>query len=172
MDADFFIIQKMRNGDDEALEQFVRKYYPMILNYCRYHTSGKEAAEDLTQETFERFFRTFSSYRHSGKLANYLYVIAGNLCRDDRKKRYEWPMEELPETGANPFGAVNGRLDVEQAVKRLPEELKEVILLRYFQELKLREVAEITGAGLPLVKYRLRKAKELLKQYMGEEGWQ
>ena len=81
-------------------------------------------------------------------------------------------MEELPETGANPFGAVNGRLDVEQAVKRLPEELKEVILLRYFQELKLREVAEITGAGLPLVKCRLRKAKELLKQYMGEEGRQ
>ena len=117
MDADFFMIQKMRNGDDKALEQFVRKYYPLILNYCRYHTSGKEAAEDLTQETFERFFRTFSSYRHSGKLANYLYVIAGNLCRDDRKKRYEWPMEELPETGANPFGAVNGRLDVEQAVK-------------------------------------------------------
>ena len=79
MDADFILIHKMRNGDEAAIETFVRKYYPSILRYCRYHTWDTQQAEDLTQETFERFFRSFPTYLHTGKLANYLYVIAGNL---------------------------------------------------------------------------------------------
>lgn len=169
MDADFFLIHKMKNGDEEAMETFVQKYYPPILNYCRYHTYIDGIAEDLTQETFERFFQSFTSYHHSGKLANYLYVIAGNLCRDSMKKKQALPLEELPETGENPLEAVEGRLDVESSVAKLPEEMKEVIILHYFQNLKLKEVAEVAGIGLPLVKYRLGKAKELLKVYMGEE---
>ena len=134
MDADFLLIHKMKNGDETAMEIFVTKYYPAIRNYCRSHTWTDDDAEDLAQATFERFFHTFTSYHHCGKLANYLYVIAGNLCRD-----------------------------------KLPDELREVIILYSFQELKLKEVAEIVNIGLPLVKYRIKKAKELLRIYLGEE---
>ncbi len=169
VDADFFLIQKMKRGDEEAIELFVRKYYPLILNYCRYHTYIDGTAEDLAQETFERFFRSFASYRHSGKLANYLYVIAGNLCRDSMKKRRDMLPGELPDPGEDPLDAVEGRLDLERAVEKLPEEMREVIILHYFQHLKIREVAEITGIGLPLAKYRIRKAKTMLKAYLGEE---
>lgn len=169
MDADFFLIQKMKNGDEEAIERFVRKYYPVILRYCRYHTCADGFAEDLTQETFEHFFRSFASYRHSGRLANYLYVIAGNLCRDGGKKRQELPLAGSEEIGENPLEKVDCRLDVEAAVKRLPEELQEAVILYYFQNLKQKEVAEILGIGLSLVKYRLEKAKSLLRCEIGEE---
>lgn len=171
MDADFLLIHRMKNGDETAMELFVRKYYPFILNYCRYHTYVDGLAEDLTQETFERFFRTFRSYQHVGKLANYLYVIAGNLCRDSYKKRQDLPLEELTEIGENPLAAVESRMDIESAIQRLPEEMREVVILYYFQNLKLKEVAQIVGIGLPLVKYRIRKARELLGVYMGEEAW-
>lgn len=170
MDADFLLIHKMKNGDEAALEQFVRKYYPAIRNYCRYHTSGDGLAEDLTQETFEHFFKSFASYRHSGKLANYLYVIAGNLCRDSHKKKQELPLPQLPEAGENPLETVDRRMDIGRAVRQLPDELQEVIVLHYFQDLKLREIAEIAGIGVPLVKYRLKKAKLLLKAAIEEEG--
>lgn len=170
MDADFLLIHKMKNGDEAAMEKFVQKYYPVVLKYCRYHMFSKELAEDLTQETFERFFRTFASYQHAGKLANYLYVIAGNLCRDRYKQKSELPLEELPENGENPLAAVESRMYIERAIKRLPEEMREVIILHYFQNLKLKEIADITGIGLSLVKYRIRKAKELLSIYMGEEA--
>lgn len=89
MDSDFLLIQKMKNGDEQALESFVRKYYPMILQYCRLHIHDFGHAEDITQDTFERFFRTFEEYRHYGKAANYLYVIAANACKDYYKKKSE-----------------------------------------------------------------------------------
>ena len=169
MDRDFFLIQKIKNGDDDAVEEFVRKYYPVILKYCKYHICDKQSAEDLTQETFERFFSSLCRYRHREKTANYLYVIAGNLCRDSYRHKNELPLEELPETAENIMADVELKITLEQALQRLPEELREVIILHYFQNLKQREIAEILQIGLPLVKYRLGRARELLKEDLGEE---
>ena len=81
MDPDAGLIRRMNQGDDEAIEAFVRKYYPQILGYCCYHLRHRQDGEDVTQETFARFFASLGRYRHYGKAANYLYVIAGNLCR-------------------------------------------------------------------------------------------
>ena len=169
MDADFLLLHRMRNGDDQAINDFVRKYYPMILRYCHLHIQDTGYAEDLTQETFARFFRTLSQYQHYGKAANYLYVIAGNLCRDYYKKLDEIPMEDLPEQPVYQMESLNLRLDVHRALEQLPPELKEVTILFFFQEMKQKEIARILGIGLPLVKYRIKRAKELLSKYIGKE---
>ena len=87
MDPDAGLIRRMNQGDDEAIEAFVRKYYPQILGYCCYHLRHRQDGEDVTQETFARFFASLDRYRHYGKAANYLYVIAGNLCRDHLRRR-------------------------------------------------------------------------------------
>ena len=84
MDADFRLLSQMKRGEEEAIECFVRKYYPSILQYCHYHLQEIHDAEDLTQETFARFFASLDRYKHYGKAANYLYVIAGNLFRTCR----------------------------------------------------------------------------------------
>lgn len=159
MDADFLLIHKMKNGDEEAIEVFVKKYYSTIRNYCRLHTYTDCDAEDITQATFEHFFRSFRSYHHVGKTANYLYVIARNLCRDSYKKKRDIVMEELPDKGENPIAVIENKIDIEESIKKLPEDLQEVVILHYFQDLKLKEVADIIGIGLPLVKYRIGKAK-------------
>lgn len=169
MDADFFLIRKMKNGDEDAMEQFVRNYYPVILKYCSYRTRDRQDAADLTQETFARFFASLGRYEHRGRAVHYLYVIAGNLCRDSWQQQSELPLEDTSETGENPIGQVDEKLQIEDALQRLPEELREVIILYYFQELKLREIAGILQIGLPLVKYRIRRAKDELKKYLGEE---
>lgn len=167
MDRDFLLVQRMKDGSEEAMEEFVEKYYPEILRYCGYRLADRETAEDLTQETFEKFFRTLPNYRHYGKALNYLYVIAGNLCRDSYRRLGEVAMEELPEAGENPLGEVEERMDMEQAIRGLPEELREVVVLHYIQELRLREIAEILDIGLPLVKYRVKRAKEKLAEALG-----
>ena len=169
MDADFLLLHRMRHGDDQAIEDFVRKYYPRVLRYCHLHIYDTGYAEDLTQETFARFFRTLSQYQHYGKAANYLYVIAGNLCRDHYKQPSEIPMEELPEQPVYQMEVLDLRLDVHRALEQLPPELREVTILYFFQELKQKEIARILGIGLPLVKYRIRRAKELLEQLIGKE---
>ena len=56
MTSDFFLVQKIRNGDELAGNQFVEKYYSLIYQYCFLHIRNKECAEDMTQETFVRFY--------------------------------------------------------------------------------------------------------------------
>ncbi len=170
MDSDLRLIQKMKSGDERAVDAFVRKYYPLVLRYCRLHIRDRGHAEDIAQETFERFFRHFDRYRHCGKAANYLYVIAANLCRDYYAGKGADVMEPLPESEGCAAEDVEGRIDIQAALDGLPPEIRETAVLFFCQELTQKEIAKILGIGLPLVKYRVRRARELLKAYLGEEG--
>ena len=169
MDSDFLLIHRMKNGDDTAIETFVRKYYPVILRYCHLHLSDKSYAEDATQEVFARFFRTHNQYQHYGKAQNYLYVIAANICRDFYRNPQEASIEELPEESVCEMPPLDLRFDVHMALEKLPPELKDVTILFFFQEVKQKEIAKILGIGLPLVKYRIKRAKELLAAFLGKE---
>jgi len=176
---DFILILQMKQGNDQAFDKFVRKYYADILSYCRYHCLNQTEAEDITQETFLRFINNIQSYQHMGKAKNYLYVIAGNLCKNSAKK---WKAEsietevlerELVSDGDIP--KKENQMYVEHALEQMQPELREIIIMIYFQELKLREIADIMQIGLPLVKYRHKRAKEELKpevfiQYQGNEA--
>ena len=173
MDFDLLLIQKMKHGNENAFDVFVRKYYEEILKYCSYHCLDTSYAEDLTQETFLRFFEKLSDYRYIGKTRNYLYTIAGNLCKDSYKKKKilsEEPSEEFQNSLRQSEAAdILNKITIEWALNHLPEELREVIVLYYFQELKLTEVADILQIGLPLVKYRIRQAKMRLERLLREE---
>ena len=166
MDADLALIRRMKNGDETAIEEFVRKYYPRILRYCHVHIADAGYAEDMTQETFARFFRTLPNYQHYGKAANYLYVIAGNCCRDHCRKHRELPLEELPEQAVE---GLEQQIEVRMALAKLPGELREIAVLYFIQDVKQTEIARILGISLPLVKYRVRRAKALLAAELGKE---
>lgn len=173
MDNDWLLIHRMKQGDDDAFDSFVRKYYGDMLRYCTFHSASHEDAEDLTQETFVRFFAHLSDYRHTGKAKNYLYTIAANLCCNAWAKRAptltdEGTLAELAVT-TDSEAAQTTHLLLEQALNALAPELREVIILHYYQDLKQREIAEILSIGLPLVKYRLRQAKAQLETLIGEE---
>lgn len=145
------------------------RYYPGILSYCQAHVSDRGHAEDITQETFERFFRTFNKYRHYGKAANYLYAIAANACRDYYRKQKEIVTEAIPEQEDRNAGNSEERVDVRIAFERLPEELREVAVLYFLQEWKQKDIAVMLGIGLPLVKYRVKRAREMLAGYLSDE---
>ncbi len=186
MQQDTLLVRKMQNGDEEAMAVFVQKYYPRILQYCRYHCTDRESAQDLTQETFEKFFRNLAAYHHSGKILNYLYTIARNLCIDWGRKNKEVYIGDYSkerragdgrygEAGCGNSGetgtedrtdGIEDKVLIEEALGKLAEELREVVILHYFQELSLRETAAVLQVGLPLVKYRIGKAKEKLKEVL------
>lgn len=171
---DLLLILKMKQGDDEAFDKFIRKYYGLILQYCKYHCVDKEDAEDLTQETFLNFFANLGSYHHIGKAKNYLYTIAGNLCKNSIKKKKTTPVEtevlEQEITIDDEMEKTEIKIWVKQAVDKLPSEYREIIILFYFQECKLKEIADILQISLPLVKYRLRMGKRELKRILEREG--
>ena len=173
VDSDFFLIRKMRQGDEEAFDVFIRKYYGDILRYCACHCFDAEDAQDLTQETFVLFFSRFSDYRHKGKTKNYLYTIAGNLCKNYYKKNKAPAADDVygesRDTTESLEDSVIERAALEWALDHLEPELRDVIDMYYFRELKLREMAETLHISLPLVKYRLRRAKGRLRELLGKE---
>ena len=174
MDIDFLLIQKMKHGDENAFDVFVHKYYKKILDYCVYHCMDKSYAEDLTQETFVRFFAKLSDYCYRGKTINYLYTIAGNLCKDYFKKIKDSMLDEQiveNQSGLGTSGAdeLLDKLAIQAALTELPDELREIVVLYYFQGLKLAEIADVLHIGLPLVKYRLNQAKLKLEYLLKED---
>lgn len=169
MDADFLLIQRIKNGDENAINTFVHKYYAVILKYCRVHIRDYGFAEDLTQETFVSFFRTVYKYQHYGKALNYLYIIAGNKCKDFYRKECEITLEDLPGQAEYSMEPIDDWMDICLALEALTDEIREVAVLYFIQGLKQREIAKITGIGLPLVKYRVKKARTLLGEYLKEE---
>ena len=76
MIADFLLVQKIRNGDNQSGNQLVEKYYSSIYQYCYLHTHNQEYAEDMVQETFERFFGALISGAEIKKTKSYLYSKA------------------------------------------------------------------------------------------------
>ena len=174
MDIDFWLLQKMKHGDENAFDVFVRKYYKKILDYCVYHCMDKSYAEDLTQETFIRFFAKLSDYRYRGKTINYLYTIAGNLCKDYFKKTKECKLDEQTietQICLGVSGAVDifDKIAIEATLAKLPDELREIVVLYYFQGLKLAEISDVLHIGLPLVKYRMKQAKLKLEKLLKED---
>lgn len=175
MDKDYFLIRRMKQGDESAVDDFVKRYYSDIYSYCYCKLSDKWQAEDVTQDTFTNFFGHFNSYVHKGKAKNYLYVIAGNLCKNEYKKHKEvsaaWEAEETIVDRKEMQKEIVLKVSIEQEISRLPEEFKEVVILHYFQELKIREIAQILDINISLVKYRLSESKKILKNGIDKEDF-
>lgn len=171
--TDFLLIQKMKQGNEQAFDTFVRKYYNEILKYCTYHCYDTEYAQDLTQETFVNFFAKLSDYHFQGKTKNYLYTIAGNLCKNYYKKNKEVFIsdEELSKyQSSNDVERTLNKVFLESAVHALPKELKEVIVLYYLEGFKIAEIADELQISISLVKYRLTNARKQLELFGREEG--
>lgn len=145
-----------------------KKYYRDIYTYCFCRVEDRQTAQDLTQEVFLRFLQNLDSYEHTGKLKNYLYVTAGNLIKDHYRKRKEdvWEDEKIQQT-ADKLSAgtenISDRLTLQEIIRGLPELERELILLRYYQNLHLGEIARIVSMPVSTVRYRLKQAEISIK---------
>lgn len=160
---DTYIIRCAQAGDKQALDKLVRRYYDAIYTYCHHHVQDQQIAEDICQETFYRALAHIEEYKHYDKFQNYLYVIAGNQCKDFYKKKKPIYISEISEKedATESFEEV---ITMKELVQKLPVELKEVIVLRFYQELKYQDIAKIIHCSSSLVKYRVQRAIELLRE--------
>ncbi len=165
MNLDLLLVEKIKNGNNRAGEEFIKKYYSSIYQYCFLHIHDRHLAEDMTQETFLRFFEAVATYTEQGKAKNYLYCIVGNCIKNYCKKKKEIPLEDVPEVSEEKNCDIELKLDIERAVDSLPEDLKETAILFFFQNLKQREIADLLEISLPLVKYRIREVRKILSEY-------
>lgn len=114
---------------------------------------------------FCELYRALWEYRHEGKTKNYHYTIAKNKCKDYYKKKTPLFMEEVPEQEA--AQSIEESIIIKQMVMNLPEEFREAVVLRYFQNLRYKDIADILKVSPSLVKYRVKKGLELLSELEG-----
>lgn len=168
-----YILHRVLSGDKNALDRLIRRYYDPIYSYCYHHTNDKQAAEDICQDTFVSMLEHIDEYKHYHKFLNYLYVIAGNKCKDFYKKKKPLYLDEVPEAvGKKEFqkSELEERLVIKELIMHLPEELREVIILRFYQELKYQDIARVLQISTSLVKYRVKKGISYLQAEMERSG--
>lgn len=162
------LVKRMEQGDRDAADELITMFYPDILRYCLWHAPNRSLAEDAVQETFLKAIRYFDRYTHKGKFRSFLYQIAANTCIDmQRKNRHpDISLEgsEIDPSYSDPaFEVIHSDLALRQLVGGLPEEQREIVLLRFGQDLTLREIAEVVHLPLRTVQTRLRSALKKLK---------
>ena len=179
-------------GDARAFETLVRKHRTPVFNFILRFVGHRARAEDVLQETWLKVVRSAGEYTPKAKFTTWLYTIARNLCVDSaRKESYrqvsslEAPTagaegeqgrplgEGLPDSGASPErGAYNARLRpmLERALASLPEEQREVFILREYSGIPFKDIAEVTGVSENTVKSRMRYALDGLRRRLAEMG--
>ena len=166
------LIRKTAQGDRKAMEELIALYYPALLRYCLWHTPDRETAQDAVQETFLKVIRYFGSYRHRGEFRAFLYRVAANTCIDmaRRRRRTEAALggaEEEPTYVEPGFALADSDLALAAGLK---EEQREAVLLRYGQDMTLKETARTLGVPVRTVQSRLRRALKEIRKKLEQEG--
>ena len=148
----------------------LQEQYDKVYKYCYFKVKNAHLAEDLTQETFLRFFGQ-QSYISRGKPLAYLYTIAKNLCIDTYRKADEQPLPEDIAIDDADIATLETSIAVRQAVAGLPDDIQEMLLLRFSNELSIKEICEISGLSRFAVRRRINGGLEKLKLVLREDDF-
>lgn len=156
---------------DRWLEQAMEQWEVPLLRTCYLLVKDVALAEDAVQDTFVKAWQAHDHFRGEASEKSWLMRIAVNTCRDLRRGKWfrhvdrQVRMEDLPEP-AEPFQWEDDT--VTRAILALPNGLRQVVTLRYYQGFTAQEVAEILKLSRRTVHYRLEKAERLLKESLEE----
>ncbi|HKY45008.1 MAG TPA: sigma-70 family RNA polymerase sigma factor [Pyrinomonadaceae bacterium] len=176
--SDELIVERALTGDAEAFGEIVRRWERRIFALTYGMLGREEDARDATQETFLAAFRNLRGFRGEAKVSSWLHRIAVNQCisRQRRTKvRSESALDEEQEKQASTFATplsfsparvAEGRqqtMAVRRAINSLPIELRQVVVMKEFEELTFREIADALDLPLSTVKSRLYTALKQLQ---------
>lgn len=183
--SDENLLEQFRRGNAEAFGQLVRRYERELYGYLRRYVGDGSLAEDVFQNTFLQVYVKSGQYEAGRPVRPWLYVIATNQAIDAMRRngrhqavsldepRAEGEgdlarlMELLQSRGPSPpesAAAAERKEQVRAGVDRLPDFLKQVLILAYYQGLKYREIADVLGIPVGTVKSRLHAALVKLQE--------
>lgn len=169
------LVRRLQAGDPVAFETLYERYQNLIVRTAALITGSRQEGEDLAQECFLRCWQQIGTLRDPTRLKSWLLtILTRSAWRADQKRKRETPVEELweEETGESSLDAVLRREDERQlyrAIRALPDKQRTIIVLYYFNDLSVREIARITGRLEGTVKSRLFSARRALRSALGDE---
>ena len=184
--TDETLMSAVAEGDRAALAELVRRYQTDIYRFCLYYLKDVEEARELVQETFIRVYAARQRFDSSRKFRPWLLCIARNLCLNELKRKKPVAVEEIEDCavqamrhGAAPFPMISEGPDAQliaserrnlvlEALRRLDADSRELLILRFFERLAARDIAEVTGSTEGAVRTRLHRVLKTLREEYGE----
>lgn len=169
------LIAKSQEGDREAFGKIYTLFYKRIYRYCQINLQNQAVAQDLCQETFLKAWKSLGSFslKNGGSLQAYLFKIARNLMIDLSRKKKEVSIEQIPDIEKSDdledeIDKKDGEIKVWKALSKLKELERQVIILRFFEDLSTSEVAKVVGIKEGALRVRLHRILKDLKEILGE----
>jgi len=175
-------MEQLVAGHEAALNSLMERHATGVFHFLCRMLGNEDDANDLAQETFVRVYRARDSYRPEQKLSTWLFTIAANLARNQFRWRSRHPTvsldaesattdqslgDTLPARGASPHEAADAAERAEgvrAAVQRLPDDMREVIVLCEWEDLSMAEAAAVLNTTPKAVESRLYRARNLLRE--------
>ena len=164
--SDQELIAALNRGDLAAFEALYFRYRDWVVSLAARITGDPVTALDVVQDTFLYFFKKFPGFRLTAQMKTFLYPAVRNLSiaartKAERYRATDQTLAELESTQASETSTMDG--DLNYVLSRLPEEQREVLLLRFVDGLALNEIAEAMGIPVGTVKSRLHNALQTLR---------
>ena len=146
----------------------IKEQYDKIYRYCYFKLSDRDLAEDITQETFLKFYEHYD-FLSETKSLKYLYTIAGNLCIDEYRRTKPTNLEEDYE-GPIHEDRVIENMSIKNALSKLTDEEREILLLRYANDVQVSVIGKIYKISRFAARRKILSAKENLEKELRKEG--
>ncbi|MCI8556939.1 MAG: sigma-70 family RNA polymerase sigma factor [Lachnospiraceae bacterium] len=157
---------------EKVISELIKEYGDSILRMCYIYLKDYHLAEDVVQETFLQVYNNYDSFRQQSSVKTWITRIAVNLCKNQMRTRWfsvkkeeEFPILSYTED----YDGVIDREQLLTAIGNLRPKYREAVLLFYYQELSIKEIAGLLNKKESTVKVRLKRAREQLKQELKED---
>lgn len=186
MSAEQQAIERLKCGDGSALKWLMEQYGDDILRTAVLLLKDYHMAEDVSQEVFITAFQKIKQYRGEGSLRGWLLKVTINLCRSKMRlvswKRLLFREATVEETRAHSHlynSAPNAEIEnwlinqsLRESIEAMPFKYREVIVLYYYQELTIKEIAQVLAEPESTIKSKLLRGRRLLRHQLEEGEWQ
>ena len=173
-DADVLLMLQVAKGDNSAFETLVKRHQKPLLNFF-VRMGAYSDSEDLVQDTFVRLYRYRERYQPTAKFTTFLYVLAHRVWADlgrktQRRDRLSAGLQTEVETNSQTADVSSMPvMDIEAALDKLSDKLRDVIVLNIYQGLRYQEIADVLNIPLGTVKSRINLAITALREIFHEE---
>ncbi len=173
---EFDLVSKAQKGDFQAFEELVLIYKKRVFSFAYYHVRNKADAEDISQEVFWRLFNYIKKYDVKRKFFSWIYAIEMNVIKSFFQKNKNRTVE-LTENfinsiifNDNSLLSVDDKLFLFKAMEEISEDEKNILFLKYMDDLSIKEISETLEITEENVKVRIYRAKEKLQKIIGGQN--
>ncbi|MEH7522547.1 sigma-70 family RNA polymerase sigma factor [Bacillus sp. JJ1503] len=165
-------MRKTKFNYDNLFTEFVRENKENLYRLAYSYVKNSEDALDIVQDSIHKAMRSINSLQDFSMLKSWFYRIVVNTSLDflRKHKRVSIVDAEMMETFSPGKEDHYDNIDLERAIDQLPPEYKSIIILRYFEDLKIDEVADVLNENINTIKTRLYKALKLLRIEMQDDS--